>query len=104
MSIRITAISTGTLQLKPTFLEGSPAHGGTLGLIVAIRKDARFTGPLPMWSWIIETQTERILIDAGARPGASGGPTRTRFAIAPEQSLESELARRGLKPADFDRV
>ena len=103
-SIKITALSTGTLQLKPTFLEGSPAHGGPLGLIRALWRDKRFTRPLPMWSWIIETGTERILVDAGARPGASGGVTRTRFNISPEQALVPELARRGFKPADFDRV
>ena len=104
MSIKITALSTGTLQLKPTFLEGSPAHGGTLGLIRALRRDPRWTAPLPMWSWIVETRTERILVDAGGRPGASGGPTRTRFDIAPDQALVPLLAQRGLTPADFDRV
>jgi glyoxylase-like metal-dependent hydrolase (beta-lactamase superfamily II) len=57
-----------------------------------------------MWAWIVETGTERILIDAGARPGAGGGVTRTTFQISSEQSLDRELARRGLKPADFDRV
>ena len=103
-SIRITALSTGTLQLKPTFLEGSPAHGGPLGLIRALWRDERFTRPLPMWSWIIETGNELILVDAGARPGATGGVTRTRFNISPEQALVPELARRGFKPADFDRV
>ena len=103
-SIKITALSTGTLQLKPTFLEGSPAHGGPMGLIRALWRDSRWTGPLPMWSWIIETPTELILIDAGARPGATGGVTRTRFQISPEQALVPELARLGFKPADFDRV
>ena len=103
-SIKITALSTGTLQLKPTFLEGSPAHGGPFGLIRALWRDARFTAPLPMWSWIIETPTELILIDAGARPGTTGGVTRTRFDISPDQALVPELARRGFKPADFDRV
>lgn len=104
MSIKITALSTGTLQLKPTFLEGSPAHGGTLGLIRALRRDSRWTAPLPMWSWIVETANERILVDAGGRPGASGGPTRTRFDISQNQALVPELARRGLTPGDFDRV
>lgn len=104
MSIKITAVSTGTLQLKPTFLEGSPAHGGSFGLIRALRRDPHWTPPLPMWSWIIETPTERLLIDAGGRPGATGGPTRTRFDISPEQGLVPELARRGFKPDDFDRV
>lgn len=104
MSIRITALSTGTLHLKPTFLEGSPAHGGSLGLIRDLMRDPRWTPPLPMWSWIVETPTERILIDAGARPGAGGGPTRTRFNISPDQALPAELARRGLEPGDFDRV
>jgi N-acyl homoserine lactone hydrolase len=102
--MRITAITTGTLQLKPTFLEGSPAHGGPLGLIATLWRDARFTEPLPMWAWVVETGSERILIDAGARPGASGGVTRTRFKIAPEQGLVAELARCGLQPSDFDRV
>ena len=103
-SIRITAITTGTLQLKPTFLEGSPAHGGPLGLMRALWRDRRYTKPLPMWAWIIETPTELILIDAGARPGATGGVTRTWFNIAADQALVFELARRGFKPSDFDRV
>jgi glyoxylase-like metal-dependent hydrolase (beta-lactamase superfamily II) len=102
--MRITALSTGTLQLKPTFLEGSPGHGGALGLIRALRRDPGWTLPLPMWSWIIETGTERILIDAGGRPGVDGGVTRTRFQISADQALVPQLARRGLQPADFDRV
>jgi glyoxylase-like metal-dependent hydrolase (beta-lactamase superfamily II) len=102
--MRITAVTTGTLRLKPTFLEGSPAHGGPLGLIGRLWRDARFTPPLPMWAWIVDTGAQRILIDAGARPGASGGVTRTSFDIAPEQALVPELARRGLHPDDFDRV
>jgi glyoxylase-like metal-dependent hydrolase (beta-lactamase superfamily II) len=57
-----------------------------------------------MWSWIVETPSERILIDAGGKPGAGGGPTRTRFAITAQQSFEAELARLGLAAADFDRV
>ncbi|HEY4671446.1 MAG TPA: N-acyl homoserine lactonase family protein [Gemmatimonadaceae bacterium] len=103
-SIRITALSTGTLRLKPTFLEGSPAHGGPLGLIRSLWRDPRFTAPLPMWSWIIETGNERILVDAGARPGATGGVTRTSFDISPEQTLSEELARAGFEPGDFDRL
>ena len=102
--MKITALSTGVLRLKPTFLEGSPAHGGTLGLIRALGRDPGWTAPLPMWAWIIETGTERILVDTGARPGAGGGPTRTRFDIAADQGLVPELARRGLAPGDFDRV
>ena len=103
-SVRITAVSTGTLQLKPTFLEGSPAHGGPFGLIRDLWRDPRFTGPLPMWSWIIETQNELLLVDAGARPGATGGVTRTEFDITPEEALVPQLAQLGFQPADFDRV
>ena len=103
-SIRITPLTTGTLQLKPTFLEGSPAHGGPFGLIRALWRDPEFTAPLPMWSWIIETPTELILIDAGARPDTKGGVTRTRFSISPDQALVPQLAQLGYRPADFDRV
>lgn len=102
--MKITAITTGTLQLKPTFLEGSPAHGGPLGLILALRRDSRLTGPLPMWAWIIETGAERILIDAGAKPGASGGVTRTKFTVAEDEAFPAMLRRQGLAPGDFDRV
>ena len=49
---------TGTLQLKPTFLDGSPAHGGSIGLIRSLWRDARFTRALPMWAWIVETGSE----------------------------------------------
>ena len=103
-SIAVFGVTTGTLQLRPTFLEGSPAHGGPLGLILALRRDRALTPPLPMWAWVIETDSERILIDAGGRPGMSGGVTGTRFQIAPEQDLVSELARRRLHPEAFDRV
>ena len=103
-SVRIFGVTTGTLQLKPTFLEGSPAHGGPLGLILALRRDSSFTPPLPMWAWVVETGSERILIDAGGRPGMNGGITGTKFQITPGQSLLPELARHGLRPADFDRV
>ena len=53
--MKLTALTTGTLRLKPTFLEGSPSHGGPVGLIRARGRDPRWTEPLPMWSWIIET-------------------------------------------------
>jgi len=102
--MKITAVTTGTLKLKPTFLEGSPAHGGPLGLIASLWRDPRFTQPLPMWAWIIDTGRERILVDTGARLGATGGVTRTTFQIAPEQTLLAQLARQGLTPDDFDRV
>src|SRR5262245_23147508 len=72
-AIRIFGVTTGTLQLKPTFLEGSPAHGGSLGLILALRRDKALTPPLPMWAWVVETGMERILIDAGGRSGIKGG-------------------------------
>ena len=102
--MKISGLTTGTLQLKPTFLEGSPAHGGPLGLILALRRDPAFTPPLPMWAWVVETGKERILIDAGGRPGIGGGVTGTRFQIEPEQDLVAELARHGLRPKDIDRV
>jgi len=79
--MKITALSTGTLQLKPTFLEGSPAHGGPLGLIWDLRSDRSLTGPLPMWSWIIATGNirwrNRNQIPDLARPG-----TRSRIGAA----------------------
>jgi glyoxylase-like metal-dependent hydrolase (beta-lactamase superfamily II) len=102
--MRITALSTGSLELKPTFLATSSTREGTLGMIRALGRDPGWTPPLPMWSWIIETAAERILVDAGGRPGMTGGVTRTRFRIAPDQTLTDELARRGLRPDDFDRV
>ena len=102
--MRIIPITTGTLQLKPTFLEGSPAHGGPLGLIRDLWRDPGFTPPLPMWAWIIETGTELILIDAGMRRGGGGGVTRTKFTMGPDEDLASELDRKGFRPADFDRV
>ena len=102
--MKILGITTGTLQLKPTFLEGSPAHGGPLGLILSLRRDRALTPPLPMWAWIVETGSERILIDAGGKSGMNGGVTGTRFQISPDQDLVPELARHGIGPADIDRV
>ena len=75
-----------------------------MGLILALRRDPAFTDPLPMWAWVVETGKERILIDAGGRPGIGGGVTGTRFQIKPEQDLVRELAHHGLRPEDIDRV
>ena len=86
-SIRITPLSTGRLQLKPTFLEGGPSHGGPLGLIRALWRDPNFTGQLPMWAWIIETERELVLIDTGARPDTTGGITRKKFNVSAQQAL-----------------
>lgn len=102
--MRIIPLTTGTLELKPTFLDGSPAHGGPLGLIWALGRDPNFTPSLPMWAWIVETGTERILVDAGASPAATGGVTKTRFRIAPHETLTALLGQHGLHPDDFDRV
>jgi glyoxylase-like metal-dependent hydrolase (beta-lactamase superfamily II) len=102
--MKVFGVTTGTLQLKPTFLQGSPAHGGPLGLIMALRRDPAFTPPLPMWAWVIETGKERILIDAGGRSGMVGGVTGTKFHITPEQNLVPELTRRGIRPGEIDRV
>ena len=73
-------------------------------MIRRLKRDAGWTQPLPMWSWIIETASERILVDAGGAPGATGGVTQTRFDITPDHSLVAELVRLNLKPEDFDRV
>ena len=102
--MRIIAVSTGTLRLKPSFLEGSPAHGGPVGLMSKLWRDPHFTSPLPMWAWIVDTGTQRILIDAGARPGTTGGLIRATFDIPPEQALVPQLAKLGYEPRDFDRV
>ena len=102
--MRIIPITTGTLQLKPAFLEGSPTHGGPLGLIRDLFRDPDYTPPLPMWAWIVETGRERILIDAGMRRGGGGGVTRTKFTMGPDQDLAGELARAGYRAKDFGRV
>lgn len=102
--MKIIPFSTGSLKLKPTFFEGSPAHGGPLGLIWSLARDPGFSPPLPMWSWVIETGTERILIDAGGNRRSGGGVTRTAFSISRDQEIIPELARLGLAPKDFDRV
>ena len=69
--MKIVGISTGTLQLKPTFLDGSPAHGGSLGLIRTIRRDSGWTQPLPMWSFYesdCQQQTPSLLIVSTRSP------------------------------------
>jgi glyoxylase-like metal-dependent hydrolase (beta-lactamase superfamily II) len=102
--MKVFGVTTGTLQLRPTFLEGSPSHGGPLGLILALRRDAALTEPLPMWAWVIETGKERLLIDAGGRSGMNGGITGTQFHITAEHDLVPELARHGVRPENIDRV
>jgi N-acyl homoserine lactone hydrolase len=73
-------------------------------MLPTVLRTTRRSTPKAMWSWIIETPSELILIDCGARPDTTGGVTRTRFSIAPEQALVPMLARLGYSPGDFDRV
>ena len=80
--MRVLGLTTGSLNLRSVFLEGSPLHGGSLGLIRALRRDPVTRGPFPMWVWIVETSDELVLIRTGSRSDQDGGLTRTRFAVS----------------------
>ena len=102
--MRVLGLTTGSLNLRSVFLEGSPLHGGSLGLIRALRRDPVTRGPFPMWVWIVETSDELVLIDTGSRSDQDGGLTRTMFAVSPAQELVPGLSRLGYRPSDFTKV
>ena len=62
--MRIIGVSTGTLQLKPTFLEGSPAHGGAFGLIRGIARVAAMLSVLFALYVVLLVRGVRVMIRA----------------------------------------
>lgn len=97
--MRIHALTTGTVQVKHSFLYPKPGIRRQLALF---RPDT-FSDPLPIHIWVIEHGGRRILVDTGEAATVNDVPF-ARFQITPEQELPHALAAEGIDLAAIDTV
>jgi glyoxylase-like metal-dependent hydrolase (beta-lactamase superfamily II) len=97
--MRIHALSTGTVQVKRSFLFPSEGARRQLDLFVP----GPFSEPLPIHLWAVEHEGRLTLVDTGETAGARNIPF-ARFAVSPEQELPGALRSAGISPLDVDEV
>ena len=106
--MRIHAIQTGLVQIKPSQIEGR-GHG--LARQLAPMLDREWSGWLPTYAWAIEHPEGVILVDTGASATLKRLPRwhpyfrlAVRFDIEPEQEVAPQLRALGIGPKDVRRV
>jgi len=106
--MRIHAIQTGLVQIKPSQIEGR-GHGLARRLAPIFDRD--WSGWLPTYAWAIEHPEGVILVDAGASAGLKRLPRwhpyfrlAVRFDIEPEQEVGPQLRARGIGRKDVRKV
>lgn len=102
--MKIHALQTGTGYVKQSFLNGSIKAGGTLPFLIGLHRDSPYV-EIPIYAWAIEHDGEVIVVDTGDI--ASAGDTwlvQFRRNIKPEQEIEPQLAKLGIKVQDVTRV
>jgi len=106
--MRIHAIQTGRVQVRPSQLEGR-GHGLARQLAPLLDRD--WSGWLPTYVWAIEHPEGVILVDAGASAGLRRLPRwhpyfryAVRFDIEPEQEVGPQLRALGIGQKDVKRV
>ena len=106
--MRIHAIQTGLVQIKPSQIEGR-GHG--LARQLAPMLDRDWSGWLPTYAWAIEHPEGVILVDTGASATLKRLPRwhpyfrlAVRFDIEPEQEVAPQLRALGIGPKDVRRV
>jgi N-acyl homoserine lactone hydrolase len=97
--MQIHALTTGTVQVKRSFL--FPGAGARRQL------DLFLPGPwadeLPIHCWAVEHGGRLLLVDTGETAAARNIPF-ARFKVAREQELDKAFAGAGLSPADVSEV
>jgi glyoxylase-like metal-dependent hydrolase (beta-lactamase superfamily II) len=106
--MRIHAIQTGLVQIKPSQIEGR-GHG--LARQLAPVFDRGWSGWLPTYAWAIEHPEGVIVVDTGATAALKRLPKwhpyfrfAVRFDIAPEQELGPQLRALGIGAKDVRQV
>src|SRR5262249_4785547 len=106
--MRIHAIATGLVQIKPSQIEGR-GHG--LARQLAPMLDRDWAAWLPTYAWAIEHPEGVIVVDAGASAALLRLPRwhpyfryAVRFDIAPEQEVGPQLQALGIGRKDVRRV
>src|SRR3954449_4984505 len=89
--MRIHALTTGTVQVKQSFLFPKRGPRRQLALLMP---DA-WSEPLPIHVWAIEHDGALIVVDTGERAGVTDVPF-ARFQVAPDQELPNALTAEGL--------
>ncbi len=105
--VRVHALQTGTVAIKPSQVRGR-GHG--LRRRVAPLLDREWTQPLPILAWAIEHPEGAIVVDAGetARTAQPGYLPRwhpyyrraVRLFVDPDDEIGPRLRSVGLEPAD----
>lgn len=106
--MRIHAIQTGLVQIKPSQIEGR-GHG--LARQLAPVFDREWSGWLPTYAWAIEHPEGVILVDTGASAALKRLPRwhpyfryAVRFDITPEQEVGPQLRPLGIGAKDVRQV
>jgi glyoxylase-like metal-dependent hydrolase (beta-lactamase superfamily II) len=111
IDVKIHPIETGTVQIKASQRIG---RGRGSMRQVNILLDRRWTEPLPILAWAIETDEGVIVVDTGetARAGVPGYlpwwhpyyRMAVRFDVKPEQEIGPQLRRLGIDPDAVRKV
>jgi N-acyl homoserine lactone hydrolase len=105
--VRVHAIQTGTVTIKPRQRDGGGSGRRNLARVLAERS---WTEPLPILAWLIEHPEGLIVVDTGetARVAEPGYFTRwqpyfrfgLRESVLPEQEIGPRLRALGFSPSD----
>jgi N-acyl homoserine lactone hydrolase len=102
--MKIHAISTGVIYVKESFLRGSIKVGGMLPFLIHLHRNSPYV-EIPIYSWVIEHDEGIIVVDTGDIP--SNGTsllTQSKRDIKPNQMIEQQLAKLGIKIKDVSKV
>ena len=97
--MRIHALSTGTVQVKNSFLFPGSGVRRQLDLLLP----GPFSGPLPIHCWAVEHGGRLLLIDSGETTAARDIPF-ARFQVSSGQELPGAIAQAGLSAGDISEV
>ncbi len=104
--MKIHAIQTGTVAIRPNQLQGK---GTGYNRLFNILTDRRWTEPLPIYAWVIEHPEGVIVVDTGetARTSEPGYFTpwhpyfkHVKTFVTPDQEIELQLQSLGIHPDD----
>ncbi len=104
--MKIHWIQTGTVAIRPNQRQGI---GNGYARLLNTLTDRRWTEPLPIYAWVIEHPEGVIVIDTGetARTSEPGYFTRwhpyfkhVKPSVTPEQEIDVQLQRLGIRPKD----
>ena len=95
----IHALSTGTVQVKHSFLFAGDGWRRQLNLLLP----DEWSEPLPIHLWIVRHDGRVILVDTGETASANNVPF-ARFHVTPDEELPGALTGIGLALADVDQV